>query len=68
MQDGTSRVQNSFTKEDNEGFYDLLKTWKDKTGCPMLLNTSLKYKKVLPMVNDRWDARKFEEKYNVKVV
>ena len=64
--DGTSRVQ-TVTKEDNEGFYNLLKTWKDKTGCPMLLNTSLNIKGML-MVNDRWDARKFEEKYNVKVV
>ena len=64
--DGTSRVQ-TVTKEDNEGFYNLLKTWKDKTGCPMLLNTSLNIKG-MPMVNDRWDARKFEEKYNVKVV
>jgi len=64
--DGTSRVQ-TVTKEDNEGFYNLLKTWKDKTGCPMLLNTSLNIKG-MPMVNDRWDAKKFEEKYNVKVV
>jgi len=64
--DGTSRVQ-TVTKEDNEGFYNLLKTWKDKTGCPMLLNTSLNIKG-MPMVNDRWDARKFEERYNVKVV
>jgi len=64
--DGTSRVQ-TVTKEDNEGFYNLLKTWKDKTGCPMLLNTSLNIKG-MPMVNDRWDASKFQEKYNVKVV
>lgn len=64
--DGTSRVQ-TVTKEDNEGFYNLLKTWKDKTGCPMLLNTSLNIKG-MPMVNDRWDAKKFEERYNVKVV
>ena len=33
----------------------------------MLLNTSLNIKG-MPMVNDRWDAGKFEEKYNVKVV
>ena len=33
----------------------------------MLLNTSLNIKG-MPMVNDSWDARKFEEKYNVKVV
>ena len=38
--DGTSRVQ-TVTKEDNEGFYNLLKEWKRQTGCPILLNTSL---------------------------
>jgi len=64
--DGTSRVQ-TVTKEDNEGFYNLLKEWKKQTGCPILLNTSLNIKG-MPMVNDRWDARKFEERYNVKVV
>lgn len=64
--DGTSRVQ-TVTKEDNEGFYNLLKTWKDKTGCPMLLNTSLNIKGK-PMVNNLWHARDFERKYNVKVV
>jgi len=64
--DGTSRVQ-TVTKEDNEGFYNLLKTWKDKTGCPMLLNTSLNIKGK-PMVNDINDGKDFERKYNVKVV
>lgn len=64
--DGTSRVQ-TVSKKDNPGFYELLKTWKDKTGCPMLLNTSLNIKG-MPMVNDKEDAKKFEEKYNVKVI
>ncbi len=64
--DGTSRVQ-TVTKEDNEGFYNLLVEWKKKTGCPILLNTSLNIKGK-PMVNDLWDAREFENKYNVKVV
>jgi carbamoyltransferase len=64
--DGTSRVQ-TVTKEDNEGFYNLLKEWKRQTGCPILLNTSLNFKGK-PMVNDRKDGNDFERKYNVKVV
>jgi len=64
--DGTSRVQ-TVNEKDNPGFYNLLKSWKEKTGCPMLLNTSLNIKGK-PMVNNRFHAIKFEEKYNVKVV
>jgi len=64
--DGTSRVQ-TVTKDDNEGFYNLLKEWKRQTGCPILLNTSLNIKGK-PMVNDRKDGNDFERKYNVKVV
>ena len=64
--DGTSRVQ-TVSEKDNPGFYNLLKTWKDKTGCPMLLNTSLNIKGK-PMVNNRFHADKFEKEYNVKVV
>jgi carbamoyltransferase len=63
--DGTSRVQ-TVNKTDNTGFYQLLKTWKEKTGCPMLLNTSLNIKGE-PIVNDETDAKRFESKYNVKV-
>ena len=54
-------------EKDNPGFYNLLKTWKDKTGCPMLLNTSLNIKGK-PIVNNRFHADKFEKEYNVKVV
>jgi len=64
--DGTSRVQ-TVTKEDNEGFYNLLVEWKKKTGCPILLNTSLNIKGK-PMVNDSHDGKLFEEKYGVKVI
>ena len=64
--DGTSRVH-TVSEKDNPGFYNLLKTWKDKTGCPMLLNTSLNIKGK-PMVNNRFHADKFEKEYNVKVV
>ena len=62
--DGTSRVQ---TVEDNgSGIRRLLEAWYDKTGCPMLLNTSLNIRGE-PMVNDRADADRFEQLYGVKV-
>ena len=64
--DGTSRVQ-TVTKEDNEGFYNLLVEWKRQTGCPILLNTSLNIKGK-PIVNDKHDGQLFEEKYGVKVI
>ena len=55
------------SKSDNEGFYELLKAWKKKTGCPMLLNTSLNIKGQ-PIVNDVNDANAFTYKYGVKVL
>jgi len=63
--DGTSRVQ-TVTVEDNPGYHRLLTAWYEKTGCPMLLNTSLNIKGQ-PIVNDREDAMAFEKHYNVKV-
>ena len=64
--DNSSRVQ-TVSKSDNEGFYELLKAWKKKTGCPMLLNTSLNIKGQ-PIVNDTKDGKAFEKKYGVKVL
>jgi len=64
--DGTSRVQ-TVTEENNPGYYKLLKSWYEETGCPMLLNTSLNIKGQ-PIVNDREDAKKFEKHYGVKVL
>jgi carbamoyltransferase len=62
--DNTSRVQ---TVSDNgSGIRRLLEAWYARTGCPMLLNTSLNIKGE-PMVNDRADADRFEKLYNVKV-
>jgi carbamoyltransferase len=62
--DGTSRVQ---TVADNgSGIRRLLEAWYARTGCPMLLNTSLNIRGE-PMVNDRADADRFETLYNVKV-
>jgi carbamoyltransferase len=54
-------------KSDNEGFYELLKAWKKKTGCPILLNTSLNIKGQ-PIVNDTKDGKAFTSKYGVKVL
>jgi carbamoyltransferase len=62
--DGTSRVQT--VPADGSGIRRLLEHWYDRTGCPMLLNTSLNIRGE-PMVNDRRDADRFETMYGVKV-
>ena len=62
--DGTSRVQT--VPNDGSGIRKLLEAWYEKTGCPMLLNTSLNIRGE-PMVNDRDDADRFEKLYGVKV-
>lgn len=64
--DNTSRVQ-TVSKKDNPGFYALLKEFYTKTGCPMLLNTSLNIKGQ-PIVNSKQDAADFENHYNIKVL
>lgn len=63
--DGTSRVQ-TVDKNDNTGLRELLERWYAKTGCPMLLNTSLNIKGK-PMVNNEKDGKKFANKYGVSV-
>jgi len=62
--DGTSRVQT--VEKDGSGIRQLLEDWYAATGCPMLLNTSLNIRGE-PMVNDRADADRFEQLYDVKV-
>jgi carbamoyltransferase len=62
--DGTSRIQT--VPADGSGIRQLLEAWHAKTGCPMLLNTSLNIRGE-PMVNDRADADRFEKLYSVKV-
>ena len=37
--DGTCRIQ-TVTREQNENYYDLIKTFKEKTGIPIVFNTS----------------------------
>jgi carbamoyltransferase len=63
--DGTSRVQT--VAADGSGIRQLLEAWYAKTGCPMLLNTSLNIRGE-PMVNDRADADRFQMLYGIKVV
>jgi carbamoyltransferase len=62
--DGSSRVQT--VPKDGSPFRQLLELWYAKTGCPMLLNTSLNIKGK-PMVNNYSDAKNFERHYGVKV-
>jgi carbamoyltransferase len=62
--DNTSRVQT--VEADGSGIRQLLEAWYDRTGCPMLLNTSLNIRGE-PMVNDRADADRFQQRYNIKV-
>ena len=62
--DGTSRIQT--VPKDATGIRRLLEKWFVVTGCPMLLNTSLNIRGE-PMVNDRADADRFEQLYNVTV-
>ena len=62
--DGTSRVQT--VEADGSGIRALLEAWYARTGCPMLLNTSLNIRGE-PMVNDRADADRFQDKYKIQV-
>jgi carbamoyltransferase len=63
--DGTSRIQT--VPKDGSGIRQLLEAWYAKTGCPMLLNTSLNVRGK-PMVNDRNDADEFQQLYNIPVI
>lgn len=63
--DGTSRVQ-TVNREQNVGLYKLLTRFYKKTGCPMLVNTSLNIKGQ-PIVNDEADAAAFAEHYGINV-
>ena len=64
--DGTSRVQ-TVNKQQHPVLHDLLTRFKDKTGCPMLLNTSLNIKGE-PIVNTEEDARRFQNNNNITVL
>ena len=62
--DHTSRIQT--VPKDGSGIRQLLEAWYARTGCPMLLNTSLNIRGE-PMVNDRADADRFERLYGITV-
>ena len=62
--DNTSRVQT--VEADGSGIRQLLEAWYERTGCPLLLNTSLNIRGQ-PMVNDRADADRFQTAYNISV-
>ena len=63
--DGTSRVQT--VNHNNPGIIRaILEAWRDRTGCAMLLNTSLNIRGE-PLVNDVKDAQKFSELHNIRV-
>ena len=64
--DGTSRVQ-TVSEKDNKEVRSLLEAWYVKTGCPLLLNTSLNVKGE-PLVNTVEDARRFESLNKLKVI
>ena len=63
--DGTARVQ--VVKKDCKSIIrPILEEWYERTGCPMLLNTSLNIKGK-PIVNSWEDAVRFERLYHVAV-
>lgn len=63
--DGTSRVQ-TLNIDQNRTMYQILEEFYNRTGCPILLNTSLNIKGE-PLVNNWNDALAFQSKYNVKI-
>lgn len=63
--DGTARVQ-VVKKDCGSIIRPILEEWYERTGCPMLLNTSLNIKGK-PIVNTWEDAENFMRKHNVKV-
>jgi len=63
--DNTSRVQ-TLTYDQNPQFYKLIETFYEKTGCPIVLNTSLNIKGQ-PLVNTWQDALMFQNHYGVNV-
>jgi carbamoyltransferase len=64
--DGTSRVQ-TVTVTEHPKLYELLLRWEAKTGCPMLLNTSLNSRGE-PLVNTKEHADEFAVRNNMRVL
>lgn len=65
-EDGTSRVQ-TVNKNQHPGLYELLIKWKNITGIPVLLNTSLNIKGQ-PLLNDEQDILNWKNYYNFDII
>lgn len=63
--DGTSRVQ-TITKDVTPVLHAILEEFYRRTGCPVLMNTSLNIKGQ-PIVNDEDDIRAFEELHGITI-
>ena len=63
--DNSARVQ-TVPETSNSILRPILEAWYERTGCPVLLNTSLNVRGK-PMVNDWSDAELFSKKYSVDV-
>jgi len=63
--DGSSRVQ-TVNENDNSNIYNLLLDFYERTGCPMLLNTSMNIKGE-PLVNTWDDALRFNQNTKVQI-
>ena len=63
--DNSSRVQ-TVTERDNPVFRSILEEWNARTGCPILMNTSLNIKGE-PLVNSWDDALRFQSLHNIPV-
>lgn len=63
--DGTARVQ-TLTREQNAPVYELLDRFRARTGCAMLLNTSMNLKGE-PLVNTWADAERFAAATGVRI-
>ena len=64
--DGTSRVQ-TVNRDQHPGLYSVLEAFYQKTGVPVLLNTSLNIKGQ-PVLNDRIDILAWEKYYGKGIV
>jgi carbamoyltransferase len=63
--DSTSRIQ-TVNDEQHAVLHALLTRWYDKTGCPILLNTSMNIRG-MPLVNTWEDAEVFSDMYDVPI-
>lgn len=63
--DNSSRVQ-TVEPADNSLFHQILTEWHRRTGCPILMNTSLNIKGE-PLVNSRNDAERFSHIHGIRV-